>query len=97
MDVAEDPHNPISPEEDGAAGAGRIQAYVKNLAIMVRKCVVEYWVSIREIDEAASQDRQDMRRKALVLLQHLVVFRLFETIACPFLAACCRFDPDHRS
>lgn len=74
MDIAKDPHGASSIETDAAAGAGRIEADVKQLTAEIRESAVEDGIVIWKIYRGSGLNRQHVRREGLVFLDQTRVF-----------------------
>src|ERR1700687_3603946 len=72
MNVAEEIGRPDAIESDGSLRAGLIQAQIEPLSTIERKNIVEPWIGIRKIDDAANRYDQQRRLKLLVALHKSV-------------------------
>ena len=70
MDVAEDPDGADARERDAARGAGRVEADVEHLAVVVGEGVVEDGVEVGEFHRGADGNGQNVGCERLVFLHH---------------------------
>src|SRR5258708_25138485 len=78
MTVTNHPHQSLSLEGDGAAGAWRVKADVEDLSVVVGECIVKNWIVVRKVHRGPQRDRKHVRCERLVFLHHLRVFRMGE-------------------
>src|ERR1700693_5329877 len=76
VNVTEDPDYTLAPEDDGFRCPWRGTPNVKDLAIVVRKSIMENRVVVRKIYSSADHNRKHVGRKRLVFLNHFHVGRL---------------------
>jgi hypothetical protein len=78
MYVAEHPNHARTSEPNRTGTPGRIETDVEHLAAIAGKRVVENRVGVRELHRRSGYDRENMRRKHLVLLKHSNMTGVFE-------------------